>query len=703
MPTGHTRWVILSGQDGLRGEQAKESAADDGMMIGSCVVPRNRGDRSQWTSDLTIDLGDENDSARSCAAESLPMTFFFNALAFAITLASITVALWLGLFLVTRASESPRAWLSALTVWVVGAWFIHNVLQASLPDYREVAWLLWFGQAIKFAPTLWFHLSCQLLFETTPVSRRQKLLLRWVVGLSYGITLLQVVDTGRGFGSMATPEEIPSYGLFLALLFVLPLWAMWNFYRALGHARFPVLRRQFRHLLVATAVAYVGGLVTGLGIYLRWNLYFFPSYAVLAIGVILLGYGVVKYDALVEGRSIERDALYSIAGVGIVTLFYTLVGLILWGTGAIGITALVIFLVCAVITHTLSDGGRTILDRLFYRGHLRKLRTDLRQLAQETGTSNTLGEQLGLVLETVCQSVGAGDGFIAIRQAIDPKFVVTNSRDVRWREREWDAATLVAREIIEIGEAGAARSELESMALLVPLADNRGQNGALVVGRKLSGAPYRPEEFDYLETVGPQLAAMIESAHQQEARVQQLEQAMEEYRARERNLQMQMQQLVTVPTATVERPSDLDDERMVTLTEDALRHLNDFAYLGEHDLVKLQVVNKFIAAATPNQRLSGVTHVDQGKALHGLLLQAVEALRPAGAEPKNLAVPSREWHNFLILHDNYVKGDLTRDIMARLYIGEGTYNRTRRRALRSVAKAIQEMEQQAQAEVAEQV
>lgn len=629
------------------------------------------------------------------------MTFFFNALAFAITLVSITVALWLGLYLVTRASDSRRAWLSALTVWAVGAWFIHNVLQTSLPHYREVAWLLWFGQAIKFAPTLWFHLSCQLLYETTPVSPRQNILLRWVIGLSYGVTLLQVLDTGRGFVNMATPEEIPSYGLFLALLFILPLWAMWNFYRALVQVRFPVLRRQFLHLLVATAVAYVGGLYTGMGIYFRWNLLFFPSYAVLAVGVILLGYGVVKYDALVEGRSIERDALYSIAGVGIVTLFYTLVALILWVTGAIGISALVTFLVCAVITHTLSDGGRTILDRLFYRGHLRKLRTDLRQLAQETGTSNTLSEQLGLVLDTVCQSVGAGDGFIAIRQLKDADFVVTNSRDARWRERELAAAILVAAEMVELGDAGAVRPELESMALLVPLADNRTQNGALVLGRKLSGVPYRPEELDYLETVGPQLAVMIESAHQQEARVLQLEQAMEAYRARERILQQQMQQLVTVPTATVDGPSDLDDETMVTLTEDALRHLNDFAYLGEHDLVKLQVVNKFVAkATTPNYRLSGVTHVDQGKALHGLLLQAVEALRPAGAQPSTYAVPSREWHNFLILHENYVKGELTRDIMARLYIGEGTYNRTRRRALRSVAKAIQEMEQQVLAEEA---
>jgi hypothetical protein len=48
------------------------------------------------------------------------------------------------------------------------------------------------------------------------------------------------------------------------------------------------------------------------------------------------------------------------------------------------------------------------------------------------------------------------------------------------------------------------------------------------------------------------------------------------------------------------------------------------------------------------------------------------------------------------LHDAYVLGELNRDIMSKLYISEGTFNRTRRRAVRGVAKALQEMEQEAQ-------
>jgi signal transduction protein with GAF and PtsI domain len=240
------------------------------------------------------------------------------------------------------------------------------------------------------------------------------------------------------------------------------------------------------------------------------------------------------------------------------------------------------------------------------------------------------------------------------------------------------------------------------MALIVPLADNRRQHGALVLGNKISGAPYRSEDLDYLETVGPQLAGMIDAAQQQETRAAQLEQVVEEYRAREREMQQQMQQLVAVAPPGHGGQSDLDDETMTTLTEDALRHLYDYAYLGEHELAKLKVLSQFLPlqAAARNQRptLGGLTHVDQGKALQTLLLQAVNQLRPEGAEPPTSAVPSREWHNFLILHDSYLQGELTRDIMARLYIGEGTYNRTRRRALRSVAKTIQEMERQVQAQ-----
>src|SRR5688500_389715 len=98
------------------------------------------------------------------------MLEWLNSITTGISLATITVSLWLGLFLVTRAGQSRRIWLAALTVWAVGSWFLYNVLQMSLPNSGRIIWLLWFGQAIKFAPTLWFQLSFQLRLESGTLS-----------------------------------------------------------------------------------------------------------------------------------------------------------------------------------------------------------------------------------------------------------------------------------------------------------------------------------------------------------------------------------------------------------------------------------------------------------------------------------------------------------------------------------------------------
>ncbi|MDH5507570.1 MAG: hypothetical protein OEZ02_10145, partial [Anaerolineae bacterium] len=57
--------------------------------------------------------------------------------------------------------------------------------------------------------------------------------------------------------------------------------------------------------------------------------------------------------------------------------------------------------------------------------------------------------------------------------------------------------------------------------------------------------------------------------------------------------------------------------------------------------------------------------------------------------------PSREWYPFLILRDAYLNDVPNRDIMSRLYISEGTFNRTRRGALRAVTRIVGEMEKMA--------
>jgi hypothetical protein len=143
------------------------------------------------------------------------------------------------------------------------------------------------------------------------------------------------------------------------------------------------------------------------------------------------------------------------------------------------------------------------------------------------------------------------------------------------------------------------------------------------------------------------------------------------------------------------RASDTGDSReesRVALVEDGLKRLYDFLYLDEHPLAKLRVVELGVEA----RKATAASCLDRGKALSQVLVQALDALRPDGPEPNGGTIPTREWHPFMILRDSYVRGELNRSIMSRLYIGEGTFNRTRRRALRAVARALYAMEREAQ-------
>jgi hypothetical protein len=86
------------------------------------------------------------------------------------------------------------------------------------------------------------------------------------------------------------------------------------------------------------------------------------------------------------------------------------------------------------------------------------------------------------------------------------------------------------------------------------------------------------------------------------------------------------------------------------------------------------------------------THVERGKELQQLLMDSIELLRPGEKRPPE-PLP-RIWYNHAVLYDAYVEGVQNREIMARLYISEGTFNRTRRNAIRGLARVLIEKSSQ---------
>jgi hypothetical protein len=230
------------------------------------------------------------------------------------------------------------------------------------------------------------------------------------------------------------------------------------------------------------------------------------------------------------------------------------------------------------------------------------------------------------------------------------------------------------------------------MVLLVPLHAGDVQVGGLLLGPKESDQPYSEEDLELLDDLADQMATVIYTSRLQEDNARAINEMVAEFRNRERALQRQVQQMLAEREEEA-RPvlEGVSEKRFRSLVEDGLRRLHDFSYLGEHALAGLRVVDWQLEGREEDF----VTHIDRGKALNEVLLSALRKLRPGGTEPPPHQVPPREWHQFIILHDAYVLGEPNREIMSRLYIGEGTFNRARRRAIRGVAKAIQEMEEEA--------
>lgn len=133
------------------------------------------------------------------------------------------------------------------------------------------------------------------------------------------------------------------------------------------------------------------------------------------------------------------------------------------------------------------------------------------------------------------------------------------------------------------------------------------------------------------------------------------------------------------------------NEPLLPLVEDALKRLWDFSYLGNHPLTRLKIVRD---RCKPTRE--PLTCLHRAAAVSALLTEMIELLRPGGPIPARTAIPRREWHSYMILRFAYLEGDHNYTIMNWLQIGEGTFNRTRRRALLAVAKALAELEEQAQ-------
>ena len=599
----------------------------------------------------------------------------------------LALSLWLGFYIVTRSPRSRVSWLASATLWSLSGSFLNTLTYINIsPEQATLPW--WWGWSAALAAPFWFHLSASFL--PSRLARKQRPLVILVYLLTLNFVAMEAYTPWVFAGATTKPliyhsaqRPGPLFPLFGLSLIAAPALSLYNLYLSWKQARSPTIRQQLTMLLGATSLALLGAAYANLSIWLGLDTLTLVNTLSLGAGMALLGYGVARYNALIEGRAIGLDFLYTFLAIGLVTSFYLLATFISYIVYDVPFIAFIFIIMLATISHSLYDWVRTYLDRLFYRKQYRELRANLRDFAREAAPGHDLPGQLQVIIQALCRSLGAGKGFIALQKAEGFAIVAAHPTDLRGDR--FAAEALAANEITALSPP--VRSpKLEGMAMLVPMHYGGEQIVAVVLGPKTMGVGYTEDDFDLLEHLAERVASVVHSVRLQEKSVRQIDALVTEFRERERGLRLRMQEVLESKPPILEGASEGE---AISLVEDALRHLYDYAYLGEHKLAQLRIIDSHLDI----REAAFVTHLDRGKALQVIMTTAVEKLKPPGSQP---SLPTREWHQYVILHDSYVLGERNRDIMAKLYIGEGTFNRARRRAIRGVARALEEMEREAQ-------
>jgi len=597
---------------------------------------------------------------------------------------ALIIACWFGLYVVTRSPRRLISWLTGLTFWTMAGMFL-NILLAlappppphNFPDWLKYFFLIWpmgtleegsgswlQGWSITLSIMLWHHVTVLMRPGKTDKWRSVRVVAGYLI--AFFVIIIQLLDTHLLFISTSgdplylnTLKPGPLYPVVAAGILLYTGMSIYNLLRSVKEASNTIHREQYRTLGVATVIAGITVPVAILGSTSSIPVPMVINPVLYLITIIMMGYSVARYSALSEGRTIRRDLAYNaVAMTAIVTLYV----LITWGSVSLyeaPVAAFIPMILLAVTTHMLIDAARSTLDALFHHRENRELRSIFRQLAGGLGEQEAT-ENISLALDSLSTSVRATYSLVLL---FEEERVINLARH-NWNQKlpPLTPADLSADDVLPIKPKYFPDS-LHNAALLIPLYIDGTQLGVVLFGQPVNGLSYSQTDIELLLYPCDKLAEVIYVTQKQKHDLAQLAKTVASGRAK----------IETEPDAISAKD-----------VENALRNLTDYAYLGDTKIAMLSLVQLRLSADEG-------THLDRGKAVYRVISNAIEKLRPDENDLPKYPIP-REWHAYLILHDAYVSDKPNRDIMSKLYISEGTFNRTRRAAIRSIARALEEME-----------
>ncbi len=592
----------------------------------------------------------------------------------------LILSVWLGIYIVTHSRRSPIAWLSGLTLWVLADVFAHILLgifsspaPASQPLWLRLIFPIWpletyktgiagwtQGWAVSLGVIFWYHTTTLILPGRMKRWRLASLIGVYVLGTF--AMLLQAFTPYLFTVERADPFLIDTlrYGLlypfFAFFLILFSGLSVFNLAQAARQNPSIILKKQVNILIVASLAATLATAISIIGTMPGSSV---PAVLVslpLLVAVCFFGYGVARYSALMEHRILRRDIIYNGMGTGLVVLLY--LGIFLWLNATYDIPdGVIVFLIPLVIlSHSVVEEVRRVLDRLIYDRRTRELRSHFRNMNRLAGEQASLDEMLSRAIEAICNPVRATYGVVLIIE----NGVAQPAGAFRWHASgiQLSPQEFLAEDVRHLNPGSLSEPFIDA-TLLIPLYAAEDQIGALVLGRPENGIHYSNEDLRFLLDPCDRIAELI---------------------IQTRKINDYLNQVVQMPMQPVDTSTELIPTKWV---EDALKNFYDFAHLGDSPLVNLKQVESHLPELP-------VTYLDRGKAVYQVVVEALEKLRPGATLPGE-PIP-REWFPYLILRHAYLDGLSNRDIMIKLYISEGTFNRTRRSALRCVARVLSEIE-----------
>src|SRR4030095_5634664 len=280
------------------------------------------------------------------------------------------------------------------------------------------------------------------------------------------------------------------------------------------------------------------------------------------------------------------------------------------------------------------------------------LRKQFRQLDGNGSNEEALKARLQEGFDKLCETLEAPGGFVAIRRG--DEFLVMAGRS------SVEVGSVLSTETVACEDLSHPKTDqFASIAWIAPSFEGRLQVAAVGIEKSRSRMEYSTGNLELLAEVADQIGTIV---------------SLSTLQSRQTNTP-DADELKSVTGDMLHSIVAQTDEEFIKMVEDALRHLPDTVTLGQSPLAEKIVVR-------------GESHVDRGKRLQEILTSSIEAFRPAERRPPE-PLP-RVWYNHAVLHDAYVEGVPNREIMARLYISEGTFHRTRRNAIRGLARMLVE-------------